>query len=349
MMMILVSIVVMPHVYVPDTMGVILRLSFPIGMCIVFFTNYYWLAPKFFHRRSTVYVILNLLLMFVTAAVTHYCMLKLYQHELPPGKDPLNTWDEHMIYILRNMVVLLLSAGVATLTYMSVRWSRLEMEKQNAEIEWQQAEMKRQEAEMGRVEAELKMLQTQVSPHVMLNTLNNIYALIQFDKEKAQKAVISLSKVLGYILYTRKDNTINLMEDMELIQHFIDLMKIRLTDNVKVDVKIDIPTPCNIQVAPFIFVPLIENAFKYGISPTAASFINISVTADEQQISFCVSNSYQPGGIGNQSSNGVGTEQVSKRLQLLYPGKYQWEKGFNKNKEVYTSKIIIYDTHMCHH
>ena len=183
----------------------------------------------------------------------------------------------------------------------------------------------------------------------MLNTLNNIYALIQFDKEKAQKAVISLSKVLGYILYTRKDNTINLMEDMELIQHFIDLMKIRLTDNVKVDVKIDIPTPCNIRVAPFIFVPLIENAFKYGISPTAASFINISVTADEQQITFCVSNSYDTGGIGHQSSHGVGTEQVSKRLQLLYPGKYQWEKGFNNNKDIYTSKIIIYDTHMCHH
>ena len=287
--------------------------------------------------------------MFVTAAVIHYCMIILYQHEMPPGKDPLNTWDEHMIYILRNMVVLLLSAGVATLTYMSVRWSRLEMEKQNAEIEWQQAEMKRQEAEMGRVEAELKMLQTQVSPHVMLNTLNNIYALIQFDKEKAQKAVISLSKVLGFILYTRKDNTINLMEDMELIQHFIDLMKIHLTDNVKVDVKIDIPTPCNIRVAPFIFVPLIENAFKYGISPTSASFINISVTADEQQITFCVSNSYDTGGIGHQSSHGVGTEQVSKRLQLLYPGKYHWEKGFDKNKEVYTSKIIIYDTHMCHH
>ena len=94
--------------------------------------------------------------MFVTAAVTHYCMLKLYQHELPPRIDPLNTWNEHLLYILRNMVVLLLSAGVATLTYMSVRWSHLEMEKQKVELEWQQAEMKRQEAEMKRQEAEMK-------------------------------------------------------------------------------------------------------------------------------------------------------------------------------------------------
>lgn len=287
--------------------------------------------------------------MFVTAAVIHYCMLMLYQHELPPGKDPLNTWEEHMIYTLRNMVVLLLSAGVATLTYMSIRWSRLELEKQKVEIERQNAEMKRQEAEMGRVEAELRMLQTQVSPHVMLNTLNNIYALIQFDKEKAQKAVVSLSKVLGFILYTRKDKTINLKEDLELMQHFIELMKIRLTDNVKVDVKINIPDPCYLRIAPFIFEPLIENAFKYGISPSSPSFVSISVTADEQQINFLVSNSYRTNRIGIKTSHGVGTEQVAKRLELLYPGKYKWEYGFDDNKEIYTSNIIIYDTHMCHY
>ena len=346
----MVCIAAMPKIYTPDAMGYLLRLSFPLGMCIVFYANYYWLAPSYYSKRKFgKFIACNLLGIAILSTAIHYCMIILYYHELPPGKAALHTFDDHVLYILRNMPVLLLSTGVATLVYMSIRWNNLELERRQAELARQEAELKRMEAEMGKVSAELKALQAQVSPHMMLNTLNNIYALIMIDKEKAQQAIVSLSKVLGYFLYTREETTINLKEDMELMQHYIDLMKIRLRDNVTVNVDIQLPEPCNIRIAPFMFVQLIENAFKYGTTSTTDSFINIIVHADEQKISFSVSNSYHPNGIEQQSSHGVGLEQVAKRLEMIYPGKYRWEKGVDKKKEIYTSNIIIYDTDMCHY
>ena len=350
LILLLVSIAAMPKIYTPDAAGYLLRLSYPIGMCIVFYANYYWLAPSYYSKKKFgIFIAYNLLGIAILSTAIHYCMVYLFYHESPPGIAALQTFDEHVKYILRIMPILLLSTGVSTLVFMSIRWNHLELERKQAELARQEAEIKSMDAEMGKVSAELKMLQAQVSPHMMLNTLNNIYALIMFDKEKAQQAVISLSKILGYCLYTREEKTINLKEDMELMQHYIDLMKIRLSDNVTVNVDIQLPEPCNIRIAPFMFVQLIENAFKYGTSSTAASFINIIVHADEQKISFSVSNSYHPNGIEQQSSHGVGLEQVAKRLEMIYPGKYRWEKGVDKKKEIYTSNIIIYDTDMCHY
>ncbi len=340
--MILLSFYTIPHREEPDALGYLLRMTVPAGMCFVFYFNYFWLVPYSYKKKEiSIYLLWNISVIFLIAILLHHCMLFLDRHEPNNFLMIAETPTEHLMYVVRKMPVLILSAIIATMIAMSIKWNNLEIDRQRAELA-------RQEAETEKVAADLKTLQTQISPHVMLNTLNNIYALIAFDKEKAQKAVVSLSKIMGYMLYTRQDNTVNLAEEVELLQHFIDLMKIRLTNNVKFDVDFRLPDPCSLRIAPLIFVSLIENAFKYGVSATAASFIKISLTAEKDKINFCVSNSYHPS-ISVTSSHGVGLEQVAKRLELLYPGKYEWEKGVDKKKEIYTSNIIIYDTDMCHY
>ena len=342
LIIVLLSFFTIPHRTKPDVVGYLIRLSVPACMCFIFYFNYLWLIPYSINKRKRSYFFLwNILVVTLLATILHLCMVFLDKHEPNTLFMITETPLHHIMYIIRKMPILILSIGIATLIAMSIRWNYLEIEKQKAELA-------RQEAETGKVAAELKALQNQISPHVMLNTLNNIYALIAFDKEKAQKAVISLSKLMGYMLYTRQENTVSLREEVELLQHFIELMKIRLTDNVKLDVKIKLPDPCPLNIAPLIFVPLIENAFKYGVSATTTSFIKISLKAEKNKIDFCVSNSYHPS-LNVTSSHGVGLEQVAKRLEMIYPRKYRWEKGVDKKKEIYTSNIIIYDTEMCHY
>lgn len=137
-----------------------------------------------------------------------------------------------------------------------------------------------------KTEAELKNLRNQINPHFLLNTLNNIYALISFDQTKAQKAVLSLSALLRQMLYGTQKNAITLKEEADFITHYVDLMRIRTGENVNIKLNISIPPSNDIFIAPVILISLVENAFKHGISPTMASFISINLFSDGEKIEF---------------------------------------------------------------
>ena len=140
---------------------------------------------------------------------------------------------------------------------------------------WAQMDAARREAEKSRTEAELKNLRNQLNPHFLLNTLNNIYALIAFDTDKAQTAVQELSRLLRHVLYDNQQNFVTLDKEMDFIRNYIELMRIRLSANVRVETKIDVRPDSRTEIAPLIFISLIENAFKHGISPTDPSHIRI--------------------------------------------------------------------------
>ena len=123
-------------------------------------------------------------------------------------------------------------------------------------------ETERKELEKGRVEAELKSLKNQLNPHFLFNTLNNIYSLIAFNPETAQHAVHDLSRLLRYILYENNQNRVPLAKEIEFIDNYIALMKIRLPQEVIVET--EIYAERNVEIAPLLFITLVENAFKHG-------------------------------------------------------------------------------------
>lgn len=145
-----------------------------------------------------------------------------------------------------------------------------------------------------RTEAELKNLRNQLNPHFLLNTLNNIYALIAFDADKAQTAVQELSRLLRHVLYDNQQNFVTLDKEMDFIRNYIELMRIRLSANVRVETKIDVRPDSRTEIAPLIFISLIENAFKHGISPTEPSFIRIHFSESPGEIHCEITNSYHP-------------------------------------------------------
>ena len=118
-------------------------------------------------------------------------------------------------------------------------------------------------------------------------------------------------------------------------------MKIRLSASVKIDVKLD-AGPSGLDIAPLIFISLIENAFKHGISPTEDSFISIHIQGQiDGKICCEIRNSNFPKSATDKSGSGIGLEQVSQRLELTYPNKYEWKKGVSADGSTYTSILTI--------
>ena len=219
------------------------------------------------------------------------------------------------IFILRDVSTMILTAGLSAAIKLSRRWAQMDAD--------------RREAEKSRTEAELKNLRNQLNPHFLLNTLNNIYALIAFDADKAQTAVQELSRLLRHVLYDNQQNFVTLDKEMDFIRNYIELMRIRLSANVRVETKIDVRPDSRTEIAPLIFISLIENAFKHGISPTEPS-LHCEIT-----------NSYHPKSVADKSGSGIGLEQVRKRLELTYPGHYAWQQGVSEAMKEYKSILII--------
>lgn len=302
---------------------------FPLCMMTVFYTNYLWLVPRYYiAHEERFYWIFNMIMILVLAV-----LMQLWMHLLHPlfpddGRPhPEPSFLKQLLFVARNIFNLSVVLFIATSMEISSRWHQMEDE--------------RIEMEAARKEAELANLRSQINPHFLLNTLNNIYALTAFDTEKAQKAIMELSKMLRHMLYDNQQNMVNLKEEIQFIGNYVNLMKLRLPQNVEVRFHSNYPEPCNIQVAPLIFISLVENAFKHGVSPTEKSFIDINISAEKDLLTCEIKNSNYPKTQQDRSGHGIGLQQVERRLNLSYPQRHTWKKGITDNGKQYYSKIEI--------
>lgn len=302
----------------------------PLSFLIVFYVNYFYLIPRYlFEGRIRQYLLLNILLIACVTAGTHFWQEYAFHAY---GKGGNGGGRKHMgppkwIFLLRDVFSMVLTVGLSAAIRMSSRWG--------------QVEAARREAEKSRTEAELKNLRSQLNPHFLLNTLNNIYALIAFDAEKAQTAVQELSRLLRHVLYDNQQNFVALSKEMDFIRNYIELMRIRLASNVVVETRFDVRPDSPTEIAPLIFISLIENAFKHGISPTEPSYIRICFTESADKVCCHITNSYHPKNEADKSGSGIGLEQVRKRLELSYPGRYEWQQGVSEDGKEYKSVLVI--------
>lgn len=203
-----------------------------------------------------------------------------------------------------------------------------------------QLKEQRQEAEMARRDAELRSLRNQISPHFLLNTLNNIYALAGIDGKRTQDAVMQLSKMLRHMLYDNQSEMVTLKSEVDFIRSYVDLMKLRLASNVTVNTEFNIDETKNTLVSPLLYISLVENAFKHGVSSTEPCVINITLKENDKRIICNISNSNHPKQSNDRSGHGVGLELVEQRLKMVYPNCYSWEKGVEADG-LYHSSILI--------
>ncbi|MRR18560.1 GHKL domain-containing protein [bacterium] len=195
------------------------------------------------------------------------------------------------------------------------------------------------ELEREKLNSELALLKNQVSPHFFFNTLNNIYSLIEINQKDAQEAVLSLSKMMRYMLYESEQGNTRLSHEIEFMKGYIDLMQLRMSDRVRLTV--DWPKEYDDHdLPPLLFIPFIENAFKHGVSYQGKAFIEISLRSEKDQITFTVRNSISgANGSAPRIASGIGLDNVRKRLGLLYPGRH--ELWIDERDSVFSVKLAI--------
>ena len=322
-----------------------------VSFFIVFYVNYFFLIKKYlYEKKLTGFILWNILLVALAGLAVHF----FFRNGFPPIQDSFRPdfdgggpggpggaaggtgnpdfgpggpgrpgpgsegrpgprpWLDNMEFISRNVIIYLGVIGLAVAVRMTERWYR--------------DEKKRDEMEKAATEAELVALKSQVNPHFLFNTLNNIYSLIQIDQDKAQEAVHDLSGMLRYVLYDSEKPSVPLSKETGFLKDYIKLMSMRCSSNVTLNVSLP-DTGSDKHVAPLLFIPLVENAFKHGISTSEPSSIKIALKDEGEYVSFLVENTSFPKNDSDRSGSGIGVKNLHRRLDMLYPGQYTFEYG----------------------
>ena len=275
---------------------------------IIFYFNYFVLVDQFlFPKKMIQFVVINTVIIIAFLFVKEFIEDNYFSdlikkrsnnngNEGPPFKIYI------YVQILTYMAPLLFSIALKT----TKRWIKTEAE--------------RKEVTNFKLQSELQHLHYQLQPHFFFNSLNNIYAMVDISPDQAKTSIHGLSKLMRYMLYETSEESIALTKEIDFMKKYIELMKLRVSE--KTVVNYSFPSDeTGIKIAPLLFISLIENAFKHGVSASKASAIDINMTLDNQTVLFTIENHNFPKKTEDKSGSGIGLANIKKRLELLYPNK----------------------------
>ncbi len=184
---------------------------------------------------------------------------------------------------------------------------------------WLTALRQKNEAELEKTKAELSLLKSQVNPHFLFNTLNNLYSLALSGSESTADAILKLSGIMRYLIDMEgQSSKVAASQEIECIRQYIDLQKLRISENHSIHLNIE-GNPDSFLIEPLLMLPLVENAFKYGIAPDGKTKILIQIEMNENHFRLKIENGiFRSGNIF--PGLGTGLKNLRKRLDLLYPG-----------------------------
>lgn len=296
-----------------------------IPLTVLIFINRFVLVPQLLFKKRQISFLVSVLSLigFLTVGIYYYEVSDRRQNPPVERQDdaqmrpPLNDFREDNVShnkppqgqpeqsgpippFANFLLLSVLIAGFDTGLRTTLRWTKVEQEKTELEKE--------------KVATQLALLRNQVSPHFFMNTLNNIHSLVDINSDEAKIAIIKLSKMMRYLLYETETTT--LKKEIEFIESYINLMKLRFNEKVKIMISFPTFIPDK-TIPPLLFISLIENAFKHGISYKDKSFINLELIIGNDRLLFVVKNSKVDKKQIDEYS-GISLLNVRKRLELLY-------------------------------
>ena len=298
------------------------------SLVLIYMLNYIFFLPNYlFKGRKITFFLVNFVLILTLMGVLYWIQNSEIMEVLRPEMSHRMKKPPLLVFFSRTFLLFLFTIGFVASIRLIERLTK--------------SEVALREAESARVKAELTNLRNQINPHFLLNTLNNIYALTAFNAEQAQKAIMELSHLLRYVLYENQGEVVMLTKEVEFLRNYIELMRIRLHKQVKLDVEFKIAPDSSTQVAPLLFISLVENAFKHSMSAGEASFIFIYLEDNptKGEVTICVRNSNNAKTDRDKSGSGIGLNQIQQRLDLQYPSSYSWD--VSDQPAVYSSILTL--------
>jgi len=188
-------------------------------------------------------------------------------------------------------------------------------------IEWFRERSHRYKLASEKQTSEINLLKSQVNPHFLMNTLNNLYSLVYTGSDRASEAILKLSDIMRYMLYDTNVEKVPLVNEIKYLQSFIELQMLRFTNKELVELEIT-GEPDGRMIAPMLLVPFVENAFKHGNKNLPGMGISISMDITDSRLKFEVNNIKASKMINKAPESGIGLANIQKRLELQYPGKH---------------------------
>ena len=282
-----------------------------LSFLVVFLIHNYMLAPILVkHKRVKTYLIACVILvgLFQLAQCAHrpngQPLISGTDMRIPPprppkGAPPVDKHDVSMFII----AVMMIGTNLGVKAYF-----------QSEEEKKHLAKLREQS-----LKQELDYLRYQINPHFIMNTLNNIHALVDIDPEQAKDSIVDMSRMMRYLLYDSDRHCVSLNSSIIFLKKYLNLMKLRYMDTVNIN--LDVPSSCSEDVAlvPLVFIPFVENAFKHGVGIGKPSTIDISIEHKDDRLLFHCHNTKSH---AKHEYGGVGINNVTKRLELIYGSDY---------------------------
>jgi len=205
-------------------------------------------------------------------------------------------------------------------------------------IDWFQKREKQNQLEKENAGSKLALLKSQINPHFLFNTLHNIDALIAENQQKASEALLKLSDIMRYMVYDSQPAQVPLKREVEHIKNYVELEKLRIANpdfsTFHVTGSLE-----GTDIAPMLFIPFVENAFKHSVNTKQDNGIVIELDAQPDRIQFNCQNQYEERATEKDATSGIGLDTLKKRLQYIYPNRHTL--NLIKAKGTFTAQLEI--------
>lgn len=327
---------------------------------VLFYANYYFFLPRYFEKKKVaVYCTLVLLAVFTVAATDVYIRSKLLGRPAMQGRVPVTFNDtlqnkqatfittdsaafrfppmmihEKKIWgIPRSAIFFSINRTISTCIFLLLLGGLIRLA-----YSFLKNQNEKRTLENANLNAEVNFLKSQINPHFLFNTLNSIYSQAHVKSDNTEFSILKLSELLRYVLYESGSDKVELAKDIQYINNYIDLQRLRLSPKITLHYTVQGDVQHK-KIAPLLLINFIENAFKHGISYTQASTININILIFEKTLTLSVTNP-----IVEKDSfvvGGLGIKNVTRRLALLYPDQHNLTIHSGDDLHIVTLKLNL--------
>jgi two-component system, LytTR family, sensor histidine kinase AlgZ len=265
------------------------------------YLNYFYLLPRFLLHKNILKYLFEFTIPFIVVVTLHLYLKRYIYADLGESRKFLHASK----FILQH---------TSTTLFITIFVGMLKFAE-----DWLELEAKRKELENEKLTAELTFLKAQINPHFLFNTLNNLYYLAFTNSPNTTEVIAKLSQMMRYMIYDSNHEKVLLSKEIEYIENYISLEKLRLNNQIPINFEVD-GDMNQVKIVPLILITFLENAFKHGVSNNSTNaFISVNLSVQNSTIVYTVENSKLA--TNNHEKSGIGLQNVKRRLDLSYPQK----------------------------